>query len=209
MKKPVSVSALTHNLYMTFVRPAMLKAGMLEKVPMQDEWHEFIGEVTDEAFALEIESCMRRACFIAHDGNRIDVLTEAEWLLKQLSFSMVYHPEMAATLEVLYDAINAMITGENAVEEENRMENVNEIMKSLAEYTLLQEQATDQVKALQNQLKAIMQERGLECLQGDEHKATYKAVVSSRIDSTALKKELPDIAARYTVPTSSMRFTFN
>lgn len=89
------------------------------------------------------------------------------------------------------------------------MENVNDIMKALAEYTRLQEQAAEQVKVLQNQLKAIMQERGLECLQGDEHKATYKAVVSSRIDSTALKKELPDIAARYTVPTSSMRFTFN
>lgn len=35
-----------------------------------------------------------------------------------------------------------------------------------------------------------------------------KAVVSSRIDTTALKKDAPEIAAKYTRTTESRRFTF-
>lgn len=43
---------------------------------------------------------------------------------------------------------------------------------------------------------------------GSEHKATYKAVQSSRIDTTALKKDMPDIAAQYTKSTNTKRFLF-
>lgn len=49
---------------------------------------------------------------------------------------------------------------------------------------------------------------GVESLAGSEHKATYKAVTSSRVDATALKKELPEIAAKYTKTTTARRFTF-
>lgn len=49
---------------------------------------------------------------------------------------------------------------------------------------------------------------GVESLAGSEHKATYKAVTSSRVDTTRLKKDLPEIAARYTKTTTARRFTF-
>jgi len=49
---------------------------------------------------------------------------------------------------------------------------------------------------------------GLDTLTGSEHKATYKTVVSSRIDTTALKKDLPDVANKYTKTTETKRFTF-
>lgn len=38
-------------------------------------------------------------------------------------------------------------------------------------------------------------------------KATNKTVVSSRLDSTAIKKDLPDIFSRYSTATSYKRFT--
>ena len=49
---------------------------------------------------------------------------------------------------------------------------------------------------------------GVESLAGSEHKATYKAVTSSRVDTTTLKKELPEVAARYTKTTTTRRFIF-
>lgn len=57
-------------------------------------------------------------------------------------------------------------------------------------------------------LKQYMSETGVDSLTGTEHKVSYKAVVSSRIDTTALKKDAPEIAAKYTRTTESRRFTF-
>jgi len=66
----------------------------------------------------------------------------------------------------------------------------------------------DMVEALKDQLKQYMNENQLETLAGDEHKATYKTVTSSRIDTAALKKGHPDIATQYTKTTETKRFTF-
>lgn len=86
--------------------------------------------------------------------------------------------------------------------------NINETMRELAQYTRLQEEAAAMVEALKDQLKQYMNENQLETLTGDEHKATFKTVSSSRIDTAALKKGHPDIAAQYTKTTETKRFTF-
>lgn len=86
--------------------------------------------------------------------------------------------------------------------------NINETMRELAQYTRLQEEAAAMVEALKDQLKQYMNENQLETLAGDEHKATYKTVTSSRIDTSALKKALPEVAAKYTRTTETRRFTF-
>ena len=86
--------------------------------------------------------------------------------------------------------------------------NIDSIMKELAEYIRMQEEAAEMVESLKDQLKERMTAAGVESLAGSEHKATYKAVTSSRVDTTALKKELPEIAARYTKTTTTRRFTF-
>jgi len=88
------------------------------------------------------------------------------------------------------------------------MTNYNEIMTQLAQYNRMQEETAAIIDGLKDQLKAYMTENGLDTLTGDEHKAIYKAVESSRIDTTALKKDLPNIAAQYTKTTAVMRFTF-
>lgn len=86
--------------------------------------------------------------------------------------------------------------------------NIDSIMKELAEYIRMQEEAAAMVESLKDQLKERMTAAGVESLAGSEHKATYKAVTSSRVDTTRLKKDLPEIAARYTTMTTARRFTF-
>lgn len=86
--------------------------------------------------------------------------------------------------------------------------NINQIMSELAQYIRMQEEAAAMVESLKDQLKAQMQAAGVDTLAGDEHKAIYKAVTSSRVDTTALKRDLPEIAAQYTKTTTARRFTF-
>lgn len=86
--------------------------------------------------------------------------------------------------------------------------NINKIMAELAQYTRLQEEAAAMVDGLKDQIKQYMIDNQLETLTGNEHKATYKTVTSSRIDTTALKRNAPDIAEKYTKTTETKRFTF-
>lgn len=85
---------------------------------------------------------------------------------------------------------------------------INQIMSELAQYIRMQEEAAAMVESLKDQLKAQMQAAGVDTLAGDEHKATYKAVTNSRVDTSALKRDLPEIAAQYTKTTTARRFTF-
>lgn len=59
---------------------------------------------------------------------------------------------------------------------------INEIMKELAQYKRLQEETAAIIEGLTDQIKAYMIENQLDTITGDEHKATYKTVTSSRID---------------------------
>lgn len=86
--------------------------------------------------------------------------------------------------------------------------NYNEIMSQLAQYMRLADETAAIIDGLKDQLKGYMIAEGLETLAGDEHKATYKTVTASRIDTTALKRDLPEIAERYTRQNSTHRFTF-
>lgn len=88
------------------------------------------------------------------------------------------------------------------------MMNIDSTMKELAEYIRMGEEIAANIEALKDQLKQYMRETGTDILTGTEHKATYKTVTSSRIDTSALKKDVPEIAAKYTRTTESHRFTF-
>lgn len=87
--------------------------------------------------------------------------------------------------------------------------NLDTIMAELAQYIRMQEEAAAMVESLKDQLKERMTAAGVDSLAGSEHKATYKAVTSSRVDTTSLKKDHPEIAARYTKTTTARRFTFS
>jgi len=89
------------------------------------------------------------------------------------------------------------------------MDRINAVMKELAEYIRMIEQAQAVADGLRDEIKQYMQANGLDTLQGDEHKATYKPVTSNRIDGAALKKTLPDVWQEYSREATAMRFTFN
>ena len=84
--------------------------------------------------------------------------------------------------------------------------NINELMREYAEYKRIKEEAENMLDSLKLAIIAEMGDN--ETLQGNEHKATFKTVFGSRIDTTAIKKELPEIAKQYTITTESKRFTF-
>ena len=85
---------------------------------------------------------------------------------------------------------------------------INAIMAELAQYKRLQDETAAIIEGLTDQLKEYMTANQLDTLTGSEHKATYKSVTSSRIDTTALKKALPEVATAYTKTTETRRFTF-
>ncbi len=88
------------------------------------------------------------------------------------------------------------------------MKNIDSTMKELAQYTRIMEEASAMVEGLKDEIKRYMEEHDTDMVTGNEHKATYKAVSSNRIDTASLKKDLPDIASRYTKTTETKRFTF-
>lgn len=88
------------------------------------------------------------------------------------------------------------------------MKDINTVFAELAQYTRLQEETTAIIDGLKDEIKEYMNAAGLEVLTGNEHKASYKTVTAARVDTTALKKDMPDIAAAYTRTTQSKRFIF-
>ena len=88
------------------------------------------------------------------------------------------------------------------------MNNYNIIFSELAELLRLQEEINAEIDAKKDEIKKAMEAAGVDSITGAEHKATFKTITTARVDSTALKKELPEIAARYTVTTTTKRFNF-
>ena len=85
---------------------------------------------------------------------------------------------------------------------------INEMEAKARELRQLQaliEEAQAEAEALKDAIKAAMGDS--ESVQAGEYKITWKAVTSSRIDTAALKKALPDVAERFTKETTVRRFT--
>ena len=77
-------------------------------------------------------------------------------------------------------------------------------IKELRELQSLIEEAQAEAEAIKDTLKAYMGEQ--EELRAGEYKVTWKAVTSSRLDTAALKKALPDVAQAFTKQTTTRRF---
>ena len=85
---------------------------------------------------------------------------------------------------------------------------INEMEAKARELRQLQaliDEAQAEAEALKDAIKAAMGDS--ESIQAGEYKITWKAVTSSRIDTAALKKALPDVAERLTKETTVRRFT--
>ena len=79
-------------------------------------------------------------------------------------------------------------------------------VKELRELRRMAEELAAEIDGLTDTIKAEMAARGVDELSGTDWKATFKAVTSSRLDTAALKKALPDVAAAFTKQSSTRRF---
>ena len=77
-------------------------------------------------------------------------------------------------------------------------------IKELREMQRMAEEAAAIAEAIKDELKALMGEA--EELTAGEYKVTWKTIKSSRMDTAALKKALPDVAAAFTKETTTRRF---
>lgn len=85
--------------------------------------------------------------------------------------------------------------------------NIISKVTELQELKRMQEELTATIEAVTDEIKAVMGDQ--EELSAGAFRITWKPVTTSRIDTTALKKELPDIAARYQKTSTVRRFCVN
>lgn len=77
--------------------------------------------------------------------------------------------------------------------------------RELRQLQALIEEATAEAEAIKDAIKAAMGDS--EELHAGEYKITWKPVKAVRIDTVALKRELPEIAQRFAKETVSRRFS--
>lgn len=85
---------------------------------------------------------------------------------------------------------------------------INEMESKIRELRQLQaliEEAQAEAEAIKDAIKTAMGDS--EAIQAGEYKVTWKPVKSTRLDATALRKALPDVAERFTRTTTVRRFT--
>ena len=86
---------------------------------------------------------------------------------------------------------------------------INELdmkVKELRELRRMADELQAEIDAAQDDIKAHMDSQGVDTLAGTDWKVTWKPVTSSRMDTTALRKALPEIAERFMNSTPSRRF---
>ena len=77
-------------------------------------------------------------------------------------------------------------------------------IKLLREMQRMAEEAQAEAEALKDEIKAYMGDS--EELRAGEYKVTWKPVTSRRLDTAALNKALPELAAQFTKTTTTRRF---
>lgn len=83
---------------------------------------------------------------------------------------------------------------------------MNSKIKELRELRRMADELAAEIETITDSIKAHMDADGVDTISGTDWKVTYKAVTASRIDTGALKKALPDLAAKFTKTTTARRF---
>ena len=85
--------------------------------------------------------------------------------------------------------------------------NLDSQIHELRELRRMADELAAAIDTIQDAIKAEMTAAGVDTLAGSDWKATWKSVTSSRIDTAALKKALPDLAAQFTKTSTVRRFS--
>ena len=85
--------------------------------------------------------------------------------------------------------------------------NMESIVKELLELKRMKEELEAEITAMEDEIKKVMGDE--ELLTAGAFKVSWKVFTSSRVDTTALKKSMPEIAQQFTKQTTSRRFAIN
>lgn len=85
--------------------------------------------------------------------------------------------------------------------------NLTPKITELMELKRMRDELDAEIQAAEDEIKAAMGDD--DTLLAGPFKITWKTVTSSRLDSSALKKALPEIAARFMKQTTTRRFSIN
>ena len=80
---------------------------------------------------------------------------------------------------------------------------------ALRELESLIEEAKAEAETLRDTIKQEMLTREVDTLEAGQYIVRYTPVLSQRLDTTALKRALPEICKAYTKQVSSRRFTIS
>ena len=86
---------------------------------------------------------------------------------------------------------------------------INELdmkVKELRELRRMADELAAEIEAVQDSIKSQMDAQGVDTPAGADWKVTWRPLTSTWLDSSALKKELPEIAARFMKQTATRRF---
>ena len=86
---------------------------------------------------------------------------------------------------------------------------ISKTLKELYELRAMKAELEDEITALEDKVKAEMNERGVDELEGAGHTAKYAEYTTMRFDASAFKRAQPTLAAEYTKATTARRFTLN
>ena len=86
---------------------------------------------------------------------------------------------------------------------------INAAVHHLKELRHLQDNIATKIKAIEDSLKEHMADTDEFNLFGDDFTVSWSEVSSTRIDTTALKRDLPDIAAHSMKTNTTRRFIVN
>ena len=82
--------------------------------------------------------------------------------------------------------------------------NMESKVKELMELRRMKEEIEAEIAAAEDEIKGVMGDE--ETLLAGAFKVDWKTVITSRIDTTALKKMMPEIAERFMKQTTTRRF---
>ncbi|MBR1780044.1 MAG: hypothetical protein IJ751_01410 [Oscillospiraceae bacterium] len=79
-------------------------------------------------------------------------------------------------------------------------------VQELRELRRMADELAGEISAIQGEITGLMDLEDVDELAGVDWKVTWKTVKSSRVDTAALKKALPDVAQAFTRETTTRRF---
>ena len=86
---------------------------------------------------------------------------------------------------------------------------ISKTLKDLYELRAMRSELDDEITALEDKVKAEMNQRGVDELEGAGHIAKYAEYTTMRFDASAFKRAQPELASEYTKATTARRFTLN